>query len=54
MKNLHTANCSNEIVEPKIALGKYLANAIFGQFYFITAIWLIPFFTGPKFAKKSL
>jgi hypothetical protein len=28
------------------ALGKYLANAIFGLFYFITAIF------GPKITKK--
>jgi len=30
--------------KPKIAIGKYLANAIFGSFYFITAIGLMRFF----------
>ena len=27
----------------KVALAKYLVNAIFGYFYFITAIWLMRF-----------
>ena len=33
--------------KPKVALGNYLVNAIFGLFYFIAAIF------GPKIAKKT-
>ena len=37
-------------ISQKIALGKYFANAIFDQFYFISAIWLMRFlaFLNPK------
>ena len=42
-KEFKNEYCSQLYGKPKIALGKYFSNAIFGYFYFITAIWLMRF-----------